>query len=304
MNILTATELFKTADTLKTAVTARQTICRGEILTVSPKLTPLISDVSPVKKLPHRFGALVLLELRRHLRSYTNTLFVCEADGGVYITVPSLYPASSLVPVFFFEDTSSVLRLLRECDPSFYTLGSHTKPKTARISSIDPEFTEHFFDFIGDMHEIFSCVELDVNSLCSEKRREYVLRQCARLSYFVECPIELTLSEALENAAVFPKLDFQLFTAFLLTAFYSAKHRAMDRKAYITLDVLSDSLLIEVSFEMYRKAPRYAELSEWEHMAYEKNMLFEHSVGKNILKIRFNPIRADWSLLGIKQKTK
>ncbi len=304
MNILTATEHFKTAETLKTAVTAKQAICRGEILTVSPKLTPLISDVSPVKELPHGFGALVLLELRRHLRSYTNTLFVCEADGGVYIIVPSLYPASSLVPAFFFENASPVLRLLRECDTGIYTLAPRTKPKTARISSIDPEFSERFFDFIGEIHEIFSCVELDVNSLCSEDRREYVLRQCARISNFTDCPIELSLGEALEAAREFPKLDYQLFTAFLLTALYSAKHQAEDRTAHITLGILSGSLLVEVNFRLYRKAPHYREFSRWEHMAYEKNMLFEHSVGKNILKIRFNPIRTDWSLLGIKQKTK
>ncbi len=295
---------FDNSNLIQSTVMAIRTICRGELLVKSYRLTSVISDVSPIKKLNHSFGTLTSIELCRHLRSYTDKLFVCEADGGIYIIISSLYPASGFVPAFFFEDSGAVLRLLRECDSGQYTISAHTKQKNAKISAIDREFSEPFFDFFKLTCNIFSCVNLDINTLGSEARREYVLKQCSYLSYFTSCPIELAFSESLENESEFPKLDFQLFTAFLLTLLYSVKHRAESRTAYIMLDVLSHSLLIEAHFSLYQKALRYSEFSEWEHMAYNKNMLFELSCTDNILKIRFNPFRADWSLLGIKQKTK
>ena len=74
------------------------------------------------------------------------------------------------------------------------------------------------------------------------------------------------------------------------------------RKVSISLGASSSAAIITLGFGTKKAITLSDELIEWEGLTAERNMMFGYRSEADNVEITFQPLRRDWSLLGLKQK--
>ena len=78
------------------------------------------------------------------------------------------------------------------------------------------------------------------------------------------------------------------------------------REAKLRYGILHGEPIIDIEAEILDEVSYFPEIDECRRIADRRRLLFEYSFmkgrDKSVLKIRFSPVRYDWSVLGVKSK--
>ncbi len=242
-------------------------------------------------------------ELRNHASLYTDQLMLFESEGHPYIATPSLYPSCGILPVFELKISPRVARRLI-CSlvaSGEAVVSRHFDIRPARWCKETAAFERDLNELAARMSAALGSLNTDADKMSGEGRRNFVVEQFFKIAKLASVDVKLYADADICDGNDFPRVDVQLLSAFLYTMLLSASKNSPDKCVELYFCRLSDSLLVQVEFELLRGADTAAEIFAWEQIAYGKNMLFEYNRTETGLRVKFNPFRADWSYLGLKQ---
>ena len=242
-------------------------------------------------------------EIREYLIEHTGKMMLCEINGEATIFSAALYPSSSLclvmrplMPIGIF------LRIIKEQGiGEHFTVSKYVKASPSRLTKSKIGMREQARELWGEIVRTLMSPERLELCLDSEEVRNEILEMIYATSTLVGCPIRIETDGECDTS-LFGATDTGLLTAFLITALISAKNRAKDRCATVSVSSRSGTLKIGVSFKPLFDGELIREMIVWERIAADKNMLFEFYDEDGFVHVSFNPYRTDWSYLGIKQE--
>ncbi len=249
------------------------------------------------------FTARQLEALCEHLNGYEKQALLIDCDDKTCVCLPGLYPSSSLgIALLFDVQPLRFWRIARECGAEDMIVQCKGFPEghirmTGDMRLLSAELGIFF-------EELRSCFfELDRLNRCinSSDIMKEIEKQCNRISYFAGCPVRI-VSDSVLSEALLDKIDFSLLTAFVLTMLMAARKKAPRRSCEILLTPTDNSVTVSVTFKLPSHTSVEREVLRWRHISNDKNMLFDVTSAGDTVTVRFNPCRAEWSLLGIKQE--
>ena len=266
----------------------------------------IISRVSPeaLELSLDGFSRLQIEEINEHLRSYTEKILLTEKEGRIWGFLSSVFPSSTLCPLFVTDEAilsaADLLRLLREEElQEYFTLSDSISTRPSRMSERLLGIKERYGEFFDALISAFSRMSV-LDNVGAEDARDELYKRIYAVSRITGCPVE-SIDEKVEDSD-YTKTDLPLFVAFLFCFLAFAKRNSRFRSVDISLDSSSSSAVITISFEAQGSITLSDELVEWEALSAERNMMFGFSVEDNRASITFQPLRRDWSYLGLKQK--
>lgn len=242
-------------------------------------------------------------EILAHLNSFSNKILLCEIGGKLCAFLPTLYPSSTLCFALVFDgkqlSTAQLLRLIEtdEC-PDIFVISPSLKSRAARMSDGLLARGESFFELCGRLSAVLLDTGEPFNSggqTCTS-----LLKLLLALSELVGCYVDSF--EVDEDAKISSLVDIPLLLSFVITFMLTALKRTPLRSVGISLSELSGELLVKLSLECENEALGLP-FVEWETIAADKNMFFEVYEENGSTYVSLQPIRRDWSYLGLKQKT-
>lgn len=251
------------------------------------------------------FSEAQLREIKEHLYSYTEKILLTEADGRIWGIIPTLYPSSSLyVALVSDESLMSGTDLLRlATDDEFkdaFVLSESISTCPSRITERFPKQKARFKVFFDD---IISAL-LKLSSLeCADVgfARDELYRRIYAVSRLTVCSVDVVEENGSEGD--YRKTDLPLLSAFLFNFLAFAKERAPLRQASVRLASLALAATVTVCFDTQSPIAFSEALVEWEGLAADRNMMFGYASRNDHAEITFQPLRRDWSYLGLKQRT-
>ena len=285
-------------------IAARKRICGVAMLSVQNSFCTL-SNFAPCET---EFSAELLSnedksKIISHLNAFSKKLLICEIGAKLCVFLPTLYPSSSLCVVLVFDGgqftVSELLRLIA-CDecPDIFVMSDSITSKAARMSDALLSRGEIFFEFCRELSDVL----LDLGSPFEYGKDDCtaLVLKLLKLSAFIGCPIDsLDFDENVKLSSLF---DLPLLLSFVITFMLVALNDAPSRSIGISLFELSGELCVKLTLP-YKNESLSLPVVEWETIAADKNMLFEVDVQNDHTFVSFQPIRRDWSYLGLKQNT-
>lgn len=266
----------------------------GEIARIAPESL----------RIKARFSDAQTDEIDAHLRSYTEKILLTEENGRLWGIMPSLFPSSTVCIALIFDGSlisgEDALRLAREERYRHLFLFSDSislspSRMSPRLETLRPRFEA----LLERLSACFLGMDALKDSDAESAERELRSRISA-LSLLVGCPVELECAEDLDCR----ETDLPLFVAFLLSMLCCARSEALSRRATLSLSSSSSAARLCVCLETERPLTLSPAIMEWESIGADKNMPFEYLSTDNGAMVTFQPLRRDWSYLGLKQRTK
>ena len=289
---------------LRESAMAKRMMCEQYVFCLYPE--PRILAVNAPAALNGAYNPLdesLMGEIAEFLSSYSSKALVAETEGRAVVVLPTLYPASSLgIALCFDMSGGELIRLAEACDClALFETSKNSKISPARLSRKIRGEIDGFSAFCKELRQCF--FDLDRLSLCldAEERLELIVRQCEALALFVGCPITLEVKGDKMLPDSLELTDLPLLSAFLLTVLIMARQKSEQRSASLTLEPTASSVIASVKIESGREIGVEYGLMKWKNIAYDKNMLYDIFADGEQVRIRLDPCRAEWSLLGIKQ---
>ena len=245
-------------------------------------------------------------EIRSHVASYTDRVFLCECNGAPCAFISSLYPSSSLCLALIFDakylTLAEMLRLCKcpEC-ADIFTVSNFIDTKPARMSDRLLARAKAFFELCDRIYSIFFAMESSMQKKDEGEFLEALIEKLEALSSLIECPIGKLELELDENAKC-RDTDIPLFCAFVISFMLQSLSSEGSHRVDVTLGASSGAILIKLSFDSAAEQTLNSVFAEWESMTADKNMFFEYFEDNGRLSVSFHPLRRDWSYLGLKQK--
>ena len=275
------------------------------LMMLSPR-DRLISRVSPeaLELSLDGFSRDQIEEINEHLRSYTEKILLTEKEGRIWGFLSSVFPSSTLCPLFVTDEAilsaADLLRLLREEElQGYFTLSDSISTRPSRMSERLVDLKERYKEFFDALISAFSRMSA-LDEIDAESARDELYKRIYAVSRITGCPVESIDEET--DGADYTKTDLPLFVAFLFCFLAFAKRNSPLRSVDVSLASSSSSAVITISFEAQGSITLSDELVEWEELSSERNMMFGFSVEDNRASITFQPLRRDWSYLGLKQR--
>ena len=245
-----------------------------------------------------------IAEINEHLRSYTEKILLTEKESRIWGFVPSVFPSSTLCPLFVTDEAilsaADLLRLLREEElQGYFTLSDSISTRPSRMSERLVDLKERYKEFFDALISAFSRMS-SLDNVGAEDARDELYKRIYAVSRITGCPVE-SIDEKVEDSD-YTKTDIPLFVAFLFCFLAFAKRNSRLRSVDISLSSSSSAAVITISSDVQGSITLADELVEWEALSAERNMMFGFDVEDNRLSITFQPLRRDWSYLGLKQK--
>ena len=244
-------------------------------------------------------------EISNHLHSYTEVPLMCEIEDRIWVIIPSFYPSSTLFVALVFDDgqlsVSEVLRLAQdERAGDLFKFSKYIKSSPCRSSDRLSPKGELFFKLCDEIKAAFFDINKMPGMVGEDKCRDEIIAQILRISQFVGAPIT-ELNEILNENYRYSQTDYPLLTAYLLTFMMLAKNVAYTRDLRVSLSSAVGAALVRLSFDTDEALGMSSAILTWEDITYEKNMLFEYAQHDDTVRVGFQPMRYDWSYLGLKQ---
>lgn len=239
-----------------------------------------------------------------HLRSYTERILLLEDGGRLFGIAPSLYPSSTLGIALAFdgEDISGedILRLAAEEEyKQAFVFDESIELRPSRMSdrleSLKPRFSELFCRLSRSLFDMEALRDAD-----AARAREELISRIYAVSELVGCSVEYLSEEGESND--YSATDLPLFVAFLISFFACARENAPLRSVGVSLFSSSSAATVSVRFETQRSLILSPVLIEWESLCADRNMTFSYAREGQRAEISFQPLRRDWSYLGLKQE--
>ena len=292
------------SSSLRGEAMSKRMICEQCVFCLYPEMRFLaVNTPATAESLDRVIGESMRAEFAEYLSSYSSKALVTEIGGRALVVLPTLYPASSLgVALRFDMSGGELIRLAEACGFSeLFEASKKTKISPVRLSNKIRGEIEDLERFCKELKQCF--FDFDRFPLCldAEERLELIVRQCEALALFVGCPITLEVKEDEMLPDSLELTDLPLMSAFLLTVLIMARQKSEQRSASLTLEPTASSVIASVKIESGREIGAEYGLMKWKNIAYDKNMLYDIFADGEQVRIRFDPCRAEWSLLGIKQ---
>ncbi|MBR0454793.1 MAG: hypothetical protein IIX25_03950, partial [Clostridia bacterium] len=245
-----------------------------------------------------------MAEINEHLRSYTEKILLTEKEGRIWGFMPSTFPSATLCLSFVTDEAilsaADLLRLVKEEEhEGYFTLSDSISTRPSRMSERLLGIKERYGEFFNALISAFSRMSV-LDEADAESARDELYKRIYAVSRITGCPVESIYEET--DGADYTKTDLPLFIAFLFCFLAFAKRNSPLRSVDISLASSSSSAVITISFEAQGSITLSDELVEWEELSSERNMMFGFSVEDNRASITFQPLRRDWSYLGLKQR--
>ena len=245
-------------------------------------------------------------EISDHLHLYTEMPLICEIEDRIWAIIPSFYPSSTLFAALVFDEkvlsAAEVLRLAHS-DRVRNTVAFSKYIKTAPVRMSDRllEKGEAFFELFSEIRSAFFDINKMPGMVGEDNCRDEIIAQILRISRFVGTPI-VSLTEELKGNRRYSQTDYPLLTAYLLSFMMLAKNVAHTRDLRVSLCSSVGAALVRLEFDTEESLGMSAAILNWEDITDEKCMLFEYRQENGTVYIGFQPMRYDWSHLGLKQK--
>lgn len=281
------------------AVMKKRFISAHAILSLAPE----VSLISTGAIAGERINVDILsVEQRRELRefamSYTERLLVTGNERELWIVSPSLFPSATLcVAMRPYISPKELLRFIKDA-PELFEVSRHIDFGCARMSARLNEKREAFFGLVEEIRKCFCDIYRLEDCHDEAERRRILAEQCAALSMFTGCPIEL---ESLEGEA-YSKTDFPLFTAFVLNMLMVARRCSPTRSAALSIRSERSAAFVEIRFSSDIPLCLSREQLQWTRAGNDKGIFccFDEE-GENVVAM-LHPLRDDRLYVEIKQR--
>lgn len=300
MNLDTAEQIIYSSEEVK----AREIPCC--LMIVAPH-DRIISRVAPVatRLSLYGFSQAELNEINEHLCSYTEKILLTENDGRIWGFLPSVYPSATLCVAIATDEAllgrADLLRLVKEEKfERFFVLSNSISTHPSRMGERFCEQKSRYESFFADIIKAFSGMSA-LEGADKESARNELYQRIYALSRITGCPIDSICEEG-EGISDYTNTDLPLFVAFLFSFLAFARSNAHLRNVSISLRSSCSAAIVTLRFDTQKSITLSDELIEWEGVTAERNMMFGYSVQADSVEITFQPLRRDWSYLGLKQK--
>ena len=267
----------------------------------------IISRVAPeaTELSLHGFSEAEMNEINEHLYSYTEKMLLTENEGRIWGFLPSVYPSATLCVAIATDEAllgrADLLRLARAEElERFFTFSDSISTQSSRMSERLCEQKSRFEGFFSDLFTAFSGMSA-LEGADEESARSEIYKRIYAISRLTGCPVD-NITEVGEGINDYTDTDLPLFVAFLFSFLAFARTNADLRKVSISLGASSSAAIITLGFGTKKAITLSDELIEWEGLTAERNMMFGYRSEADNVEITFQPLRRDWSLLGLKQK--
>lgn len=241
-----------------------------------------------------------LSEIQDYLKGYNEKPYVIEADGRIYVIIPSFYPTSTMCLFLRMDYSPKVfLRLLKEREEMF-VLSENINSDPARMSPRLQDDRMDFLLFCDEIERAFFHVDRLNLTFYEDEEKDGYCEEIVSLSHFFAIPIEsLTVTEGVNKMPL--KSNLSLFIAFTSTMFMLARNDALDRHIKVELEIDGGLLTVKLSFKTEEFLDITNEAFLWDYLASDKRMLFEYYGKDDRFFVNFQPYFKDWAYLGFKQ---
>ncbi len=257
----------------------------------APKNNPITLSV---------FSDAQLDEIKGYFREYAELPYVIEAEGKIYVFVPSIYPTSMMSIVFRMDiSPSDFLRLAKE-RADLFVLSSEISSQASRMTAKLEKKKKDFLDFCNGIENSFLHLERLNLTFGENEMKDGYCEELIFLSKFFAVPIEeLKVSDAEDGISV--NCNFAFFVAFCSCVMMLARNDAYDRSIKVELEFSAGALKIKTSFKTDRKIGDVKELLLWEQVATDRRMLLEYGNRDGGIYVNFRPYVIDLAYFGMKQ---
>lgn len=242
-----------------------------------------------------------LNEIEAYLKSYMELPYVIEAQGQIYVVIPSVYPTSSMCVILRIgQSFPAFLRFVRD-KSELFVLSPNITIQAARMTKRLELDKKDFLDFCVEIERAFLGMNRYSLTFDEDDLKNGFCEELLELSRFFAVPIEsLTLCDSGDGVPI--NTNFSLFVAFSSCMMMLAKNDALDRQIKVTLNFVGGTLTVNTSIKTEKKMKITNETFLWDYLASDKRMLFEYYDEDDRFCVNFRPHFIDWSYLGLKQE--
>ena len=255
------------------------------------------------------FDADAQTDIQKHLVSFVTKPLLCESRSGPAIIFNFLYHSTlTFLTSLPDVDMATALAYARQTDSLIIADSLNGKSLDGKAAD------EKKFFMLDDILEK-TCAPLIKAAtylpLSSGDILEDMLKEARAISEMCGCEAEITKNGSLirsssERSAA--EVDLALYTAALVVLLFLARHFSADRRARIHISAKEESPFVTVSFEPIQSEnerqtdnDRFTkELFDIRSVFGKLKALFYTESDELTFSVCFSPVRADWSLLGIK----
>ena len=247
-----------------------------------------------------KFSREQLVEIETYAKSYSENPYVIEAEGDIYVVIPSIYPISTSCLLLRMDMKPNVfLRFVREREELF-VLSKNITTAPARMSKRLDAQRQEFLELCGDIERAFMYLNrfnlsFDENEIVDGYYEQFIL-----ISKFLAVPVD-SISVHKSDDDVNLRSNFALFTFFCTTIMMLARNEAIDRKISVELDFSGGSVMVKLFFKIEKDIRVTSETFLLDFLTMNKKIFFEHSSREGVFCVAFEPTPIDWAYLGIKQ---
>lgn len=243
----------------------------------------------------------LLSDIEEYLKSYAERPYLAEAGDGIYIVIPSFYPATTACLIFRMDINPSVALMLARERGDFFVSSDKIKISPARKTKRIGDEGEAFFELCDAIDR--SLLYLDRYSLFFDDSVfiEGYCNQLIELAELFAVPIkELKVSNSLMGESV--RSNFAIFTAYCVNMLMLARNESLNRGLRAHLEFFEGTVRINIEFEVEEPITDSAATDFIGGISAERRMFFEYSCSNGVFRSSFRPNLIDWAYFGIKQE--
>lgn len=252
--------------------------------------------------------------IQRMLSGFSRAPFMIDAESGCALMVRSMVPVANLCAALILRISPDCVKTLAQrgvFDIVVLPPGEYGRSRRGKSEAADPRelalagrvyrcVREGFYgfnhkDFLSDAEEIISKAFLAAGGLARIACCRCVCMADERV--FGTWPLDMSR-----------KFDGDIYAAFTLLSLIVCGRAGIRRDAKLRFGIFNGEPVIDIETEV-DGSDTFPEIEECRRIADRRRLLFECSIVKNrenknnTIKIRFIPVRYDWSVLGIKSET-
>jgi hypothetical protein len=248
------------------------------------------------------------------LSGFSRSPFLINTDYGCALIIRSMAPVSNLCAALILGASAGCINKLAAAGafdlvilppgPCGLTDGSS---KNGGKYIPDPHLAEKITSAYRYAKGGFYSCTLD-NTLSDSVEKIRKISETVRcLAYLSFCSCTFYTDERVYNispSGVYRKFDSDIFTVFTMLSLLACGRLGLRREANFKYTFYNGEPVIEIEAELIYEAAGFPEFDECRRIADRRRLYYECSVirdrNRNKVRIRFSPVRYDWSVLGVK----
>lgn len=250
------------------------------------------------------------------LSGFSRSPFLVNTDKGCALIIRSMAPVSGLCAALILSSSVNYIKKLAAAGafdlvvlpPGPCGLADDRLRSTGLPDPHEADMAEAAYRYAKG--GFYSCAFDDPLSDSVESiRRISDAVRC--LAYLAFCVCTCFADERVYHiwpSGIYRKFDCDIFSVFTLLSLMACGRLGLRREARLKYAFYNGEPVIEIESDIIDEASGFPEFDECRRIADRRRLYYECSVikerGRNTVKIRFSPVRYDWSVLGVKNSTR